>query len=287
MSRVGKVFGLLTIVEEFEGKRGAEKVKCRCICGNEIIVLYRKLLAHTLNSCGCMSYEDAKKLATKNKWEQHRISIIGERFGNLVVVEELEEKGGKRMLRCLCDCGEETIVEFGNLRNHLTTSCGCRRWLNMSKSKNINDYKEFKKQNANASERLYVIWRCMRARCLNEENISYPHYGGRGITICTEWLDFLPFRTWAINNGYNDKLTLERVDVNGNYCPENCTWIPWEEQCNNKRNTIRLTYKGETHTLKEWSKLLGIPLKTLRDRACKRKNGWSDERILTQPIRKP
>lgn len=270
MSRIGKTFGLLTIIEELGGKRGAEKVKCRCICGNEIVILYRKLIVNSINSCGCTSYEEAKKLGIKNKHKKRRVDIIGERFGNLLVIEEVEERNGKRMLRCLCDCGEETIVEFGNLRNHLTLSCGCKRG----------------KQNGKSTTRLYKIWSGMRSRCYRETCGSYYNYGGRGITICEEWKEnFSAFEEWAKVNGYADNLTIERIDVNGNYCPENCTWVTWQEQCNNKRNNIKLTYKGQTHNLRTWAEITQIPLKVLRDRACLRHKGWSDERILTEPIR--
>jgi hypothetical protein len=113
--------------------------------------------------------------------------------------------------------------------------------------------------------RMYSIWKGMRQRCNSPNNKSYKDYGGRGILICNEWADFKSFYDWAMSNGYADNLTIERIDNNGNYEPNNCRWIPNEEQSKNRRFTT-LTLNGETHTIKEWTKIVGVSDSTIRFR---------------------
>ena len=116
------------------------------------------------------------------------------------------------------------------------------------------------------NERLYTIWRAMRERCRREANIGYSKYGGRGITVCDEWQDYEAFKRWAYENGYQDVLSIDRIDVDGNYCPENCRWATMKEQANNKRNNHVVTYKGETHTVAEWAEITGISYRTIISR---------------------
>src|SRR5699024_6277604 len=105
------------------------------------------------------------------------------------------------------------------------------------------------------NKRLYKVYESMKQRCLNPNNDSYHHYGGRGITICEKWVkDYSNFYKWATSNGYRDNLTIDRIDVNGNYTPSNCRWVGWEEQSTNKRNTIRVRVNGEELTIQELSK---------------------------------
>ena len=125
----------------------------------------------------------------------------------------------------------------------------------------------------------------MRLRCYDERNISYNRYGGRGITICDEWKeDVKAFYDWAMANGYNDSLTIERIDNDGNYFPENCRWATVKEQANNRRSNVLVTHKGKTQTMKEWANEVGIPYKVVWARM--QKLGWSVERALTDPVRK-
>lgn len=114
-----------------------------------------------------------------------------------------------------------------------------------------------------SNTRLHKIWQNMRNRCHNPNTPDYKYYGGRGIKICKAWGNFTVFKLWAINNGYSEVLTLDRIDVNGNYCPDNCRWVTRKEQSNNKRNLRVIEYKGETRTLTQWSKILNIPIATL------------------------
>lgn len=129
--------------------------------------------------------------------------------------------------------------------------------------------------------RLYNIYYRMKDRCYNPHSKSYKNYGGRGISICKEWLtDFSAFKTWALSHGYREDLTIERVDVNGNYTPDNCIWATLKVQGNNKRNNHRETIDGVTKNLSEWSELYGISVKTVRDRLLR---GWDLKRALTTP----
>lgn len=134
-----------------------------------------------------------------------------------------------------------------------------------------------------APRRLYNIWVEMRARCERITKDSYARYGGRGIKVCSEWHEWDTFRAWALANGYQDELTIERIDVNGNYEPTNCKWIPRGEQARNRRTTCRLTFNGVTMSAAEWARHIGLKdkhgvLKRIR-------SGWSVEKALTTPPR--
>ncbi len=129
----------------------------------------------------------------------------------------------------------------------------------------------------------YSHWVNMKTRCLNKNNVKYKSYGGRGITICDEWLSFENFHYWAINNGFREDLTLERIDVNGNYEPNNCTWITMEQQAKNKRNVANYTFNGKSMNINEWTKYLGFGKETIRERL---KRGWTIEEALSKPLKK-
>lgn len=131
--------------------------------------------------------------------------------------------------------------------------------------------------------RLYKIWEAMHERCERKSHKHYDNYGGRGISVCDEWEEYIPFRDWAIDNGYSDDLTLDRKNTDGNYSPDNCRWTNMKEQQNNKRNNRRLTWNGETKTIAEWSDIVGIKQTTIKERL---KLGWSVEQALCTPVRK-
>ena len=131
--------------------------------------------------------------------------------------------------------------------------------------------------------RLHKIWESMRARCYDKNHIHFENYGGRGIYVCGEWSDYVHFRDWALNNGYSEDLTIDRIDVNGDYCPENCRWVTMKEQQNNKRTNRYISMNGETHTISNWSEITGIKKTTLKERL---NSGWSVEKALTTPVRK-
>lgn len=130
-------------------------------------------------------------------------------------------------------------------------------------------------------DRLHNIYYKMRQRCNNPNNIDYKNYGGRGITYCEEWEETQNFIDWALSHGYTDELTLDRIDVNGNYCPENCRWITIEQQQRNRRNNKYIEWDNETHCYNEWDEILGYPPGTIRQRLHR---GWSVERAMTQSL---
>lgn len=131
--------------------------------------------------------------------------------------------------------------------------------------------------------RLYRIWCSMKVRCYSKTNPRYKEWGGRGITMCAEWKDsFLAFYKWSVENGYNDELTIDRIDNNGNYEPSNCRWATLKEQANNTRRNHFITFNGETHTISEWSERLGIGRGVIKDRI--EKLHWTPEQALSIPV---
>ena len=131
------------------------------------------------------------------------------------------------------------------------------------------------------SKRLYSILSGMKSRCFSKNNPNFNNYGGRGITICQEWIDnFCSFEKWAIENGYNNDLTIDRIDVNGNYEPNNCRWITNKEQQNNKRDNVFLEFNGKKQTMMQWVRELGVGFRMIENRI---KRGWSVEKTLTTP----
>ena len=134
------------------------------------------------------------------------------------------------------------------------------------------------------NKRISRIYWNMKTRCYNQSSNKYHSYGGRGIRICDEWKNsFANFKEWALNNGYADNLTLDRINNNGNYEPNNCRWATIKQNTNNTRKNRLLTYNGETHTMSEWCEILGVKLGTLSSRIYR---GWSVEDAMTKPIRK-
>lgn len=124
----------------------------------------------------------------------------------------------------------------------------------------------------------------MISRCENEYETSYPRYGAKGISVCDEWHDFLTFYQWAMDAGYSDELTIDRVDSRGNYCPDNCRWATYKQQARNQSSNIMVEYKGETKTLAEWAEIYSLPYKSVHLRY--RKYKWDIERTLMTPMRK-
>lgn len=206
--------------------------------------------------------------------------LTGNRFGRWIVIEEVEpvrEPSGHLRHRwlCRCDCGTVKSVKGASLIAGRSLSCGCERAENNAK--------RMTKHNMYRT-RLYKVWEGMKSRCDNPHNDRYKNYGGRGIDICDSWRkDFLNFYEWAINNGYKDDLTIDRINVNGNYEPDNCKWSTPKEQANNRTNNHSITYDGKTLTIAQWADLLGINSYILYQRIVKRR--WTIERAFTTPVK--
>ena len=182
--------------------------------------------------------------------------LKGMKFGRLMVIERDNSKNGDKVFwKCICDCGVEKSVASANLRSGHTTSCGCKRAE--TEAKHFSDPTPLKKEN----QRLYSIWKSMRARCGSEKHKEYHNYGGRGIRICDAWLGragFANFVCWSLENGYREDLTIDRIDFNGNYCPENCRWVPHKVNQNNKRDNRYIEINGEIMTLSQWADAYGL-----------------------------
>lgn len=204
-------------------------------------------------------------------------NLKGLKFGRLYVVDEYKRDKNKGIMwLCKCDCGKETIVRSYCLLSENTKSCGCLRNEESKKRSTIHN---------KSNSRIYYIWCGMKSRCYNKRNKAFKNYGGRGINICDYWKSsFLNFANWSENNGYNEKLTIERIDVNGNYEPNNCKWCTYKEQNNNRRNNHLIEFNGKIMTLNQWSEKTGIGRATILARIDR--DNWDIKRALTTPVRK-
>lgn len=217
------------------------------------------------------------------------VDITGKKFGRLTVVKRVEnDKYGTARWKCICKCGGETITSTGHLRSGHTKSCGCyAKEVAYEKSlKNNKFYKHGLFKNKDYI-RISHILNTMKKRCYNENCDSYKYYGKKGVIICEDWLDkengLMNFYDWSMQNGYKEDLTIDRIDVNGNYEPSNCRWATYKEQANNKTNNHWITYNGETYTISQWAEKLKIKKSVLIDRLSRK---WDVERAFNQPVRK-
>lgn len=208
-----------------------------------------------------------------------RINLAGKRFEKLTVIERAPNKGVKTRWICSCDCGNTTVVYTNALVRGHTKSCGCLI-AEVLRERDTN--------HGMYGTRLYRVWHNMKTRCRDKNNHAYARYGGRGIIICAEWLDFKNFYDWAMRNGYKEdaeygECTLDRIDNNGDYCPENCRWVSMKQQQRNKSSNRLITHNGETKTIAEWSELLQIDSSVIKARLHR---GWDENRALITPLRR-
>ena len=262
---IGKQFGKLTVVSaQYERSNDLKHNElictCRCECGNTKDIRYNALAKGTTKSCGCIRGVNDQEL-------------IGKRFGKLTVMAVNRKKKTTRTriyCMCQCECGNIKEIVYDSLKNGETTSCGCIKHINAAKNLQ------------NTKERLYRIWNMMKDRCYNSNNIAYKNYCN--INVCDEWKEsFNNFFTWAINHGYYSELTLDRINSNGNYEPNNCRWITAKAQNNNKTNNIMITLHNMTKTLAEWSTIYNIEYSIVRKRIVELK--WDPGKALTTPVR--
>ena len=204
-----------------------------------------------------------------------RLDLTGKVFGKWKVLSYSFTKSYHDYWHCICECGNEKDVRDYNLISGKSKSCGCQ-------CKDLPQ--KFQKTHGKTNTRLYKIWCAMKHRCENPASEkSKKNYKDRGITICKEWHDFINFQKWALENGYADNLSIDRIDNNGNYCPENCKWSTAKEQAQNRRSNVFVTYNNKTQTISQWADELNIKRKTLTERLRK---GWSVERAFTYPVNK-
>lgn len=189
------------------------------------------------------------------------VDLRDRKFGRLTVIEQagfkVTPKGQrKKMWRCLCECGNTVTVSHSSLVAGDTKSCGC-----LSKSTPRH------KTHGQTGTKIYSIYNNMKNRCYRKQDKRFAQYGGRGIGVCDEWRDdFQAFYDWAMAHGYEDGLTLDRIDVNGDYCPDNCRWVTQKEQQNNRQTNHLVTYQGTTKTIAQWAEERKIKYSTLERR---------------------
>lgn len=191
------------------------------------------------------------------------VDLTGRRFGMLTVISRANNKGEETMWNCQCDCGSISVVQGNNLRRGKTKSCGCQRIKHGKKG-----------------TRLYNIWGGMKKRCNCPTHMWYKRYGGRGITVCDEWNnDFQAFYDWAMSHGYSDDLTIDRIDNDKGYSPDNCRWASETEQKNNRSNNQIVEIDGKSQTLAQWSEDTRILYGTLYRRY---KKGLRGEELIAE-----
>ena len=226
-----------------------------------------------------------KNKDTKGRFTAFTDSLVGKQYGLLTVAEAGKSKYGGRLWLCKCDCGKEVLVQTAQLNNGRKKDCGC-----VNKKRFVENiiplaHKANQKYKVNSASRLYSCWSGMMSRCSNEEDRYFKDYGGRGISVCKEWESFDNFADWALSNGYADNLTIDRIDVNGNYCPENCHWATWKEQANNTRRNRYFEFNGEKKTLSQLADKYNINYRLLHERVVT--EGWDLFRALTTPKMTP
>lgn len=250
----GKRFSMLTVSKLIKTEAGQTWWECICDCGNRVETTNAMLRTGHKKSCGC------KKM--------YKSSLVGMRFRRLLVIRETEplKKHKGRYWECRCDCGNYVIKNSKYLSQGDKQSCGC---LNAEIRQKINATHEM------SNTDIYKRWKGMLKRC------KYNKYY-TDVEVCPEWNDFDNFYEWAMKNGYEKNLTIDRINPYGNYEPSNCRWVDMKVQSNNKRNNSYYTVDGETHTLTEWIEMYGLDIKTVLYRL---KKGMSMKEALTEPLK--
>lgn len=244
------IFGELTVKQNIKGNLWL----CECSCKKTKEVSKSRLTRGVVKSCGCL-----KNKPCINK------DLTGKQFDLLTVIEYV--KGSKWL--CLCQCGNERVLRTNYFTQSkvFTKSCGCANQI-PCKTHGLSYTAE------------YTIWHDMKRRCYNENNKSYEYYGGRGIQVCERWKNSVENFVEDMGLRPGPEYSIDRKDVNGNYCKENCEWKTHQEQMNNTRMNKFITFNNETFTISEWSRKLGFRVGIIQHRlSC----GWSIERTLTEP----
>jgi hypothetical protein len=202
------------------------------------------------------------------------VDLTGKRFGRLIITKKAFSKNGRMFWNCLCSCGTEKAINGKDLRHGSVNSCGClRREVTSTKFKTHGE----------TETKLYAVWITMIQRCEKPTSEkSRKNYKDRGITVYPEWHSFEAFRDWAFTNGYSEGLSIDRMDNNRGYYPDNCRWVNNKTQTNNKCNNVNITFDGITQTIAQWADSLGMAYNVLHNRL--KYLGWSVEKSLTTPV---
>ena len=207
-----------------------------------------------------------------------RLELTGKIYGRLTVIRFAYVKNKATYWICRCECGNDVIVKGANLNSGNSKSCGCLEVENRQHFMDV--FSDKYKKHGMGHSRLSGIWYHMKDRCNNPNNKDYAIYGGRGIRVCDEWNHkdgFVAFYEWSMKNGYNDSLTIDRIDTNGNYEPSNCRWSDETTQANNRRTNKLVTIDGVTKTFAEWCRDCNVDYFKVRDRW---EYGWTIEEAL-------
>ncbi len=243
----------------------------RCDCGTAKVARVYRVLDGKTRSCGC--------LHTERTHETSRMKTAikpGSRFCRLTAVAEQPRDGNPITWLFHCDCGADFVARAAKVKSGHTRSCGCLSRETSRKRLLRHGYGNYK-------TREYRVWCCLKARCHNPRNCSYPDYGARGITVCDRWLGRDGFLNFLADMGAcpSTSHSIDRLDNSRGYSPDNCAWRTHTEQMNNRRGNVTLTYNGETLTLSQWSRRLNIKRATLNARV---RMGWDATRTITTPV---
>ena len=247
----GQKFTRLTAIERVgQNKNGCFLWLFKCDCGNEKITTTSDVISKRVQSCGCLL---RKKV----------IDITGEKYGRLTAVRLVENGSRKWKTKWLfkCDCGNEIVLSANAARRGNTKSCGClRREVSAAKSRDALKLAQAAcVTHGYTGQRIYKTFKGMKQRCYNPLNTKFKYYGGKGITICDEWLDDPGvFIKWALSHGYNDTLTIDRKDSSKGYCPDNCQFITQAEQARRTPRVRHIEYDGETKTTLQWENKFNV-----------------------------
>lgn len=259
-SRVGEVFNELTVIQFV----GNSKYKFQCTCGETCVKNYYDVREGKTKSCGHL------KLARRTPNSE------GQKFNKLLAIKELDIVDGQRLYLFRCDCGNEVERLFKEVKRGKLKSCGCGVLIGVIEANTTHGM---------SKSRIYNIYQGMLRRCVNKKDHSFPRYGGRGISVCDEWSGekgFEKFHKWSLSNGYEEHLSIDRIDNDGSYEPSNCRWADHKTQLNNTSYNLHFSYNNKTQTLAQWSEELDLIYDSLWKRIYK--YNYSFEKAITYKI---
>lgn len=263
-----KRYGKLTVIDKFgRDFYPSSQVICLCDCGETFTCKITDILNGTYRSCGCdVAFPGF----------QRSDDISGTKFWHLTPIKPLYRNRDRRIVwQCRCDCGTLCGISGKQLRNNRATSCGCEQRKSCVSRNLVHGLHD---------TRLHAIWHGIKRRCYEKTHHAYPMYGGRGILMCDDWKnDFMSFYNWALEQGYNDNLSIDRIDNSLGYCPENCRWATRKEQANNRECVSKFTYNGNTHSLSEWCDMFGVRYTGYIKARLQSHPDWSIEKLLDLP----